>query len=203
MLQLSYHKLVLLFVTAILSFTTLKAQIQPEVLISQNIRFRDGIVTLDWKTLDESLIYSFEVEYSFDGYRYERLGFIEAKGSVNGSSYSFLQRLPINNVAFFRIKVTDIFDWWFYTDPITFYVDDVPRNRLFPTLIQNHVLSLQLDGTYESVMMANINGVVLLQRDLRGRTGRVDLVLPPDARGMFVVNLRNHNEMVTQKVMVQ
>lgn len=176
----------------------------PVTLTNFTGRLRDGTVTLTWKTSFEQDNKSFEVEYSNDGTNFQKIGTVAATGSPNGSSYNYLHTVAINGTAWYRLKMIEQSGTWTYSNIITIQVTDASANTVYPTVINNGVLSLKLDGSFQSVTLVGSDGRVLLQRDIRGRTGRVDLVLPVNAKGICMVQLQGTGQTpVIQKVIIQ
>jgi hypothetical protein len=63
-------------------------------------------VQLNWSTLTEIDFSHFEVEFSLDGVKFEKVGTVNAKGISTGSNYSFAYT-PAGRAGQFRLKLVD------------------------------------------------------------------------------------------------
>ncbi|MFT3822326.1 MAG: PQQ-dependent sugar dehydrogenase [Chitinophagaceae bacterium] len=175
----------------------------PVTLVSFTGRAKEGIVTLDWKTSFEQDNKSFEVEYSQDGTTFQRIGIVQAIGSANGAGYNYLHTVPFNGMAYYRLKIIEQSGTWTYSSIISLQVNEVTRNRVYPTVVSNGMLSLQLDGSLQTVKIVSTDGKAILQRDLRGRSGRVDLAIPVVPKGMYLVQLLGAGQPIVQKIIIE
>ena len=62
---------------------------------------------LNWKTLSEDKVKSFEIEYSKNGVQFSKVGSVQAKNSATGSTYRFVNEQGTAK-GYYRLKVVDI-----------------------------------------------------------------------------------------------
>jgi hypothetical protein len=62
---------------------------------------------LSWKTLSEEKFSRFEVEYSADGRKFNKVGSVTANNSATGGTYQFTYAQPVGR-AHYRLKLVDI-----------------------------------------------------------------------------------------------
>ncbi|MEJ7610590.1 MAG: T9SS type A sorting domain-containing protein [Ferruginibacter sp.] len=74
-----------------------------------NAKKADKSVNLDWVTSTEQNSASFDVEFSREGSRFEKLGTVAAAGtSTTPRSYSFVHTKPVNGLNYYRLRQVDI-----------------------------------------------------------------------------------------------
>jgi hypothetical protein len=92
-------------------------------------------VELTWKTSSEKNNATFSVERSADGKNFSTLGTVAGNGTTDiTSQYSFSDKYPLNNVAVYRIKQTDINGKFSYSKEIRVAGTDglITGFRLYP-----------------------------------------------------------------------
>ena len=165
---------------------------------------RNGNVGLSWKTVSEHDLRQFEIEYSRDGRYYQNLGFIPARNHLSGDLYEFEHPVTYNESAFYRLKLVDQNGRWLYTDPILYYINKISAFFVYPSVINTSVMNIFLQEPFYSLEVVNMNGVVLLKQNLSGKTGRISVpVSPLLSAGVYIVQLRNYDKTITQKVVIQ
>ena len=165
---------------------------------------RSGMVGLTWKTEYEENLRQFEVEWSRDGKNYQSAGFVPATNSINGNIYSFEHRMSYASEAFYRLKIMDITSHWQYSDPIIVPVEKTARLFVYPSVITTRMITIIVNDPFNSMQIVSTNGTVMMKQNLSGKTGRMDIPLSPTvASGIYIVQLQNQTEMITQKIMVQ
>lgn len=89
---------------------------------------RDGNAALDWTTLNEVNISSFDLERSTDGLHFTRISNIKAMGGMSRlSSYAYLDHLDnaiFSPAYYYRLKVLDRDGSFVYSKIITFHLKD-------------------------------------------------------------------------------
>ena len=75
------------------------------------------------------------------------------------------------------------------------------RSRIYPTLVNDHKLILELNETYKSVRIIDMNGSELMQKNLSNSTGTIVLNLPNLTTGMYIVQLLGDKSM-QQKIYI-
>ncbi|WP_169657404.1 T9SS type A sorting domain-containing protein [Flammeovirga aprica] len=84
----------------------------------------EGNVLLEWETASEENASHFDIERSFNGKAYEKVGSIEAGGNSNVSiQYSFEDKID-NKLAFYRLKQVDFDGQYEYFGPVTLVNDN-------------------------------------------------------------------------------
>jgi len=165
---------------------------------------RNGNVNLSWKTSSEENLMQFEIEYSGDGKYYKNLGFIPATNRINGDFYEFEHMVSYSDSAFYRLKIVDNNRKWRYTDPVLYHVNKITAFFVYPSVISTHIINIFLNDPFNWLEVVSINGTVMLKENLSGKTGRLNIPISPTlGPGMYIVQLRNNDKTITQKIIIQ
>jgi len=109
--------------------------IVPVELISFNAENIDGKVNLNWVTATETNNYGFDIERSFDKIRFEKIAFINGKGTSSViNNYNYVDNTNFNGVVYYRLKQTD-FDGTHHYSDIVEVNTEIPANF---ALMQNY-----------------------------------------------------------------
>ena len=74
-----------------------------------NAKKADKVVNLDWVTSTEQNSASFDVEFSREGSRWEKIGTVAAAGtSTSPRNYSMVHNKPVNGLNYYRLRQVDI-----------------------------------------------------------------------------------------------
>jgi len=165
---------------------------------------KNGNVGISWKTNNEENLREYEIEASNDGRYYKNLGFIPARNNINGGLYEFENTVDYTDSIFYRLKIVDVNGKWLYTDPVLYKVNKTTAFLIYPSVISSHMINVFLDDGFDFIEVINMNGAVLLKQNLSGKTGRISIPISPDiSAGDYVVQLKNDNRTITQKIVIQ
>jgi glucose/arabinose dehydrogenase len=101
--------------------------------------------------------------------------------SLNGTAYSLTPNLPTS--------VTN--------------VNDEKKPRLYPTVITEQRFTLELPEAYTHLQIISINGVVMQQQNISGRTGTTEINISSLPTGMYMVKLTGNKRTWLGKVVVR
>jgi hypothetical protein len=161
----------------------------------------DGIV-LQWRsTWEPDNLKLYEIEFSFDGINFQRVGILPAGNYLNGKVYSF-KHYPVNvrDQLFYRIRITDAAGRYDYTPILKLAATGSTQNYVFPTIINAGMVSVYLNDSFKVAQIVNSQGNILQTQQLSGKTGRIDIPLNPQAEGICFVRLLGQD---TQRNVVQ
>ena len=165
---------------------------------------KNGNIGLSWKTASEEDLRQFEIEYSADGNYYKNLGFLPATNSANGNFYEFEHDIAYYDSIFYRLKIVDRTGQWIYTEPLLYYRSKMLSQFVYPSVITTHVMNIFINDPFYSLEVVSINGDVMLKQNLSGQTGRINIPLSPTlSAGTYIVQLKNYDKTITQKVIIQ
>lgn len=165
---------------------------------------RNGNVGLSWKSAYEQNLMQYEVEYSADGRYYKNLGFIPARNHSSGDFYEFENPVTYSDSAFYRLKIVDNNGGWLYTKPVLYKVNNTTAFFVYPSVVTSSVLNIFIKDPFYSVEVVSLNGAVMLKQNLSGKTGRINIPISSNlSAGMYVVQLKNYDKTITQKIMIE
>ena len=168
---------------------------------------RNGIVGITWKTDNEANLREYEIESSNDGRYYKNLGFIPARNNINGDFYEFENAVEYTDSVFYRLRIVDAAGKWLYTKPVLYKINKTTSFFVYPSVINisgSNTIDVFLDDAFDFIEVINMSGAVLLKQNLSGKTGKISIPMSPDiSAGTYVVRLRNHERMISQKIVIQ
>jgi hypothetical protein len=124
-------------------------------------------VVLDWEVTDEVKVESYQVETSFDGRRFVKIGEVEATGN---SFYSFVQERVSSGVVYYRLKVNDLNGQFAYSKIVSVNVKNGVDMFLYPNPSSGEmsiVLRPDLVNQVGTVRVSSLDGKELLRKSER------------------------------------
>ncbi len=165
---------------------------------------RNGNVGITWKTGNEKDLRQYEIESSSDGRYYKDLGFIPARNNINGDLYEFENTVDYTDSVYYRLKIVDVNGKSLYTEPVLYKVNKTTAFLIYPSVISSHMINVFLNDGFDFIEVINMNGAVLLKQNLSGKTGKISIPVSTDiSAGTYVVQLKNNNRTITQKIVIQ
>ena len=168
---------------------------------------RNGVVGITWKTDNEANLREYEIESSPDGKYYRNLGFIPARNNINGDFYEFENAVDYTDSVFYRLKIVDANGKWLYTKPFLYKINKTTSFFVYPSVINisgSNAIDVFLDDGFDFIEVISMNGAVLLKQNLSGKTGKISIPMSPDiSAGTYVVQLKNQERTITQKIVIQ
>lgn len=204
------HKCAYIILSLTLLFTT--SQINAQRLETVQItgfraESRNGNVGITWKTDNEVNLREFEIESSNDGRYYKNLGFIPARNNINGDFYEFENAVEYTDSVFYRLRIVDATGKWLYTEPVLYKINKATSFFAYPSVINisgTNTINVFLDDAFDFIEVINMNGAVLLKQNLSGKTGKISIPMSPDiSAGTYVVQVKNQERTISQKIVVQ
>jgi len=171
------------------------------------VESKNGNVGITWKANREDNLRHYEIESSSDGRYYKNLGFIPARNSINGDFYQFENTVDYTDSVFYRLKIVDANGQWLYTEPVRYKINKTTSFFAYPSVITNgstNTINVFLNDGFDFIEVINMNGAMMLKQNLSGKTGRISIPLTPDiSAGIYVVQLKNKERTITQKIAIQ
>jgi glucose/arabinose dehydrogenase len=177
----------------------------PVTLLNFQAQSGNGVINLSWETTFEQNLRQFEVQFSEDNIDFSVAGIVPALNNIRGETYRFNHTIFNKQRVYYRLKMVDLDGSAEYSRTITLDITGTARNYVFPTIGNNGTIGLYLSESFENVEIIDMHGKLLRKQILSGRTGRIDIQIPPAATGTCVVRL-NHadrSKSFTQKIFVR
>ncbi len=130
----------------------------PVDLLYFQAKIKDDLVYLTWATSSEISNQGFEVQRSFDGYKFENIGFVGGAGTTSATSkYQFYANRSLSR-TFYRLKQVDYDGYFEYSNIISVEGSDIQR-IIYPNPTSG---VLKLNG-FKSLTLYNSEGVLLMR----------------------------------------
>jgi glucose/arabinose dehydrogenase len=175
--------------------------ILPLNLVSFTGTYQNNTGLLEWETEQEKDLDRFEVEYSSDGIRYAYAGTVTARSTA--SDYHFQHYYPMNGKLMYRLKMIDRDGQFRYSQIISVDALRGQASLIYPNVIRDGNLNLVPREGVNRLRIVNMNGSVLAQHNLAGRTGRLNIALEGLSTGMYWVHLEGEGTREVQKIIIQ
>lgn len=161
-------------------------------------------VNLSWETAMESNLRQFEIEYSTNGTAFNAAGSVAASNISTGAAYSFQHPLSYRGPIFYRLKMLDLDGAFTYSGVIRMVLTGNGKNIITPSVITGRTMNVNLSNEmFTSLEVVNMNGTVLLQKNLSGQTGQVRVSLGGLGTGVYMVRLNGNAATTVEKIFVQ
>ena len=162
-------------------------------------KLRDASVELEWQTASEFNNSHFEVEWSGDGERFEKIGEVLGAGNSDElSSYYFLHRSPGAGLNYYRIKQVD-FDGN-YTYSTIIYVNiaqaETLKINVFPNPMSQY---FRIEGIKEGdvIQIFNLNGQLVKEHKVWSNAEEISVLDLPSGPYFLRVN------QVSERIVIQ
>jgi len=160
-----------------------------------------GVVLLRWRSNEQNIL-QYEVESSDDSINFIRKGIVAANNQPAESNYRFSDNLRGRQKKYYRLRVVNSDGRWDYSKTIVVTNTTKLPNFIYPSIIKNGVISLRVSDAYDNVTIFGTNGSVILNKNIRGFKGSMDIPVSRLAKGMYLVKISNSNGYVTQWVLI-
>lgn len=162
---------------------------------------KNDIIELAWQTKNEINVQQYEIEYSLNGTSFNQVGIVAAN---NSSIYKFNHNGASASRMYYRLRILDIDGKFEYSKIIQ--LNSSPNdaaNFVRPSVINNKVLELVIQGSYNHVEMISMEGKEVWRQNVQGRTGSMKYALPSLIPGNYLVRLVSNQKVVAQMVIVR
>jgi hypothetical protein len=166
----------------------------------------DGIA-IRWRTnWEPGNLKLYEIEFSTDGFNFQKIGVVPAGNYLNGRIYEF-RHFPVNvrDRLFYRIRIMAQDGRFDYSPILSQAANGTTQNYIFPTIVNSGVVSLYLNDRFKTLQIVNMEGRILQTQILNGNTGRIDIPLNTAAQGICFVRVLGDNRQrdIVQKIFIQ
>lgn len=135
----------------------------PVQLINLSAQSNKEIIQLNWSTASEENNDYFDIEWSFDGRNFEKVGTeLGAGTSVQRSDYEFNHESPMNGTNYYRLKQVDFNGDFEYSNIVSARIDDEEIIKVFPSLARSVINIVKPEGL-SNISIYNVSGQQLKQ----------------------------------------
>ncbi|MEO7264066.1 MAG: PQQ-dependent sugar dehydrogenase [Ferruginibacter sp.] len=161
----------------------------PLSLLNLKAEYKNGFTAITWSTTMEYNLSRFVIQYSTDNIHFTNVGSVAAVGNNNGSNYSFMHNLTINDIAFYRLAIINLDSTQTYSEIKKVKAINDPVKILNNPVI-NNLLALSLKQKVNSLQVLNSTGAIVFTRDLRNEFGVTIIPLPTLAVGVYIASIQ-------------
>ncbi|MGB3466942.1 MAG: T9SS type A sorting domain-containing protein, partial [Cyclobacteriaceae bacterium] len=185
----------------------------PVEMLYFNARSEEDDVILDWATASEINNDRFEVERSFDGVNFEKIGEVTGNGTITTTMlYSFVDELPGQGLNYYRLKQVD-YDGAFEYSEIVFAdysnTEIVFEAVAYPNPANGEAISVKLRTgdllAPVGVELIDLNGRVFYRNAASAEelSNGLQLNVEDLARGIYILSIRQKNDAQQIRLMVR
>jgi hypothetical protein len=161
---------------------------------------KTGYNELTWTTTDEQQLKQYEIEYSNNGTNFQQAGIVAA---ANSGSYIFKHVTTVKKL-YYRLKSVDLDGKTVYSNVISISSNSLTEtNFIQPSVINNRTLNVQLDGSFTSLYMVNMDGKEVLFQSIGNASGRISVTIPSLPTGQYLVRIQGNGKQLAQKIFIQ
>lgn len=168
---------------------------------------KNGFANLDWRTESEGNNKGFEVEKSYDGLNFTKIGFVGSIGkSASPINYSFVDKTPLSIIQYYRLKQVDRDGKFTYSKVIALnntnksVLNILSLSNPFTTSL-NIVFNQIIDDNL-SVQFYDLSGRLVYGTPVvKGVSNQITVDVPPHLNnGFYVAQIRVGNQAFSKKV---
>lgn len=181
----------------------------PITLVDFTGKVRNNNAILDWKTSSEQNSRGFDVERSYDGVTFSKIGFVAAAGNSNAErSYRFTDEDIAQDNNYYRLKMVDLDNRFVHSKSIVLNYE--PTGKSVVRVLSNPVQSnldiefANVPNSDVTVRLVDLNGRILKswqKPQLAQRRIRFNLSGTQIAKGVYMVNITLNGKNYTQRIL--
>ncbi len=167
----------------------------PITLVYFNVKAEGKKAHLSWQTATEQNSDRFEIERSFDGLHFEKIGSVKAAGnSTSHIDYNFFDLAPKKGINYYRLKEVDIDNRLQYSETKTAqFGDDVPF-VLYNNLTKGEDIKMRV-GIFPAVLSVfDVSGRKLKEVNITGNS--YSLSVAGFANGTYLAVLNKDGKVI-------
>ncbi len=159
---------------------------------------------LNWEVGTEINLSQYEIERSFNGTTYTKIGVQEAKGTHNYSFDELTDNIRGRRV-YYRIKKVDKDGKFTYSDVFSIHLPLNTKFTVYPNPVQNNI-TLRLSDNANATLplqITDLAGRILLTKNVVATNGLMNVNASFLSNGTYFIKLTINNEVLTAKVFVE
>lgn len=161
---------------------------------------------LSWRTTSEINFSHYEIERSYNGINFTKIGELAGKGSVDEMTYGFTDPDALNGSAYYRLKMVNNDGAYQYSRTILLSIDDYvfsvkPGLNPFTGNLPIEYI-LPLEGLINVVVFDAV-GKSVYQEQKMGKKGLNNALLPLPASlaaGLYTLKVQYQNEAISKRI---
>jgi hypothetical protein len=166
----------------------------PVKLSSFNGKLVNNSVQLQWVTAQEFNNSYFDIERSFDGINFEKIGQVNSKGSGNFiSNYNFTDRGYANGINYYRLKQVDKDGKYTYSLLVLIRAkkNNQPQIIIYPNPATRNIVVNVAEGLHKEwvLNMYSAVGQLVYSQKIPANQNNENINLPAISSGIYTINI--------------
>ena len=154
-----------------------------------------------WTTSFEQGTATFGVEYRIGTGAFQQVADVPASRSATGASYSYKHAASSILVTYYRLAIRDDNGRVSYS-PVVKLSAKGGRIRIYPTIIKNGLLTLELTQPAKRMQVVSSAGTVVYEQTLPV-AGAITVSLPPLSKGVYFVVIATGEGVKRERIVIQ
>jgi hypothetical protein len=184
-------------------------KVLPVTLANFSGQIKGGNAYLEWQTVSESNNLGFDIERSFDGVSFKKIGFVSGQGTTTQKTdYNYSDvNIPasVNNNVHYRLRQVDADGKFEYSKVISLQISRIAKWFVYPNPVTDQsAIQLSLEKTARvQVQIVNSQGAIISTINkglLDAGTYAIPLSLGAKTPGVYLVRILVDDEVYTQKI---
>ncbi len=183
------------------------AGVLPIILTFFKGAFLNDNVALSWATSTEENFEKFELERSYDGISFEKIGEMNGAGlnTYQQNNYSFIDSSPVIGKNYYRLKNLDLNGTFDYSNIIRVDANSSKRITLYPNPVVGESLYVKINfepSPFDRIQIVDNVGMVVLNYDVTALDNKIQL--PENlSTGIYMLRYISDKEEKTFKLLVR
>ncbi|HMJ48662.1 MAG TPA: endonuclease, partial [Ferruginibacter sp.] len=160
-------------------------------------------VILNWSVASETNFKQYDIERSYDGISFNKIGFVTGRNLAN---YSFDDNNPsVSGIAYYRLKMIDIDGNFTNSKTIIIKLNNSFSNAIiYPNPAFNSLNILLIKGlsSNSTLQVSDVAGRIIQQQNVAAGSINIPLNLMSFNAGRYIIRVFNSNETIIQSFVV-
>lgn len=163
-------------------------------------RMQNGMAQLQWTTIQETAMRSFEIERSSDLRNWSVQGSVAASGNaVTTQRYSFVDRSPVNGTNMYRLKMTDEDGNYQYSGIVQIGGRSIKELSIYPNPVAGTANIFAEDGVKGNQSLQILNSTGMLVKTIPAQAGNLlQLDAASLAPGLYLLRIVENGQTLQQ-----
>ncbi|MEJ0103711.1 MAG: T9SS type A sorting domain-containing protein [Bacteroidota bacterium] len=157
-------------------------------------------IELNWKTSSEQNVNKFELEWSKDGGKWEKIGELPASNTGTEDNYSYVHTQP-SAINYYRLKMIDLDGKFLFSQILRISISTVQDVTIFPNPAKNY-MTVTMPGTKPAVIeLISNKGEIVMKKQVAASAALIDI--SNLSAGIYTVRIRQGEKTIINKLVKQ
>ena len=162
-----------------------------------------GVVNIYWTTATEQNTSNFIIQHSSDGNSFIDIGAINALGSVNGNSYSYIHNNPVIGINYYRLKSVEKDGIYSYSKVVSVNFGDNQSFSIIPNPARDFA-SISFSKSVEKAIITvyDLTGKQVIKQSHSGSANNYKLNTQTLKSGLYVIKVNTATGDYNEKLLI-